>query len=151
LPVTQATARPAGLAYHHRMKTAFRPLPIRRPLLALLAALALGGSAVAQSQTDAYPSKPITIVVGYPPGGSTDLTGRVLAAALGKSLNATVVVENVGGAGGAIGAQKVLSAAPDGYTLLMATVSTHAIGPLLSKLPYAILNKARLSYIYDFN
>ena len=84
------------------------------------------------AQSDNYPSKPITIVVGYPPGGSTDLTGRVLANALAKSLNATVVVENVGGAGGAIGAQKVLNAAPDGHTLLVGANNEVVINRLVS-------------------
>ena len=90
-------------------------------------------SAVAPAHAQAdYPSRPITIVVGYPPGGSTDLTGRVVAAALAKSLNATVVVENVGGAGGAIGAQRVLDAAPDGYTLLVGANNEIAINRLVS-------------------
>ena len=84
------------------------------------------------AQSDNYPTKPITIVVGYPPGGSTDLTGRVLANALAKSLNATVVVENVGGAGGAIGAQKVLNAAPDGHTLLVGANNEVVINRLVS-------------------
>ena len=59
-------------------------------------------------------SKPITIVVGYPPGGSTDLTARTVATELGNKLGVPVVIENLGGAGGAIGAQKVANAAPDG-------------------------------------
>ncbi|MFM8865060.1 MAG: Bug family tripartite tricarboxylate transporter substrate binding protein [Limnohabitans sp.] len=105
--------------------------PLQR-LPALLAGLAMFLSPLAQAQADNYPSKPITIVVGYPPGGSTDLTGRVVAAALAKSLNATVVVENVGGAGGAIGAQKVLNAAPDGYTLLVGANNEVAINRLVS-------------------
>lgn len=84
------------------------------------------------AQSDNYPSKPITIVIGYPPGGSTDLTGRAVANALAKRLNATVVVENVGGAGGAIGAQKVLKAAPDGHTLLVGANNEIAINRLVS-------------------
>lgn len=88
--------------------------PLRRA--ALLCGLAvLAAPAIAQ---DAYPSKPITIVVGYPPGGSTDLTARTVATELGNKLGVPVVIENLGGAGGAIGAQKVANAAPDGYTLL---------------------------------
>ena len=103
-----------------------------RPLMALIGlAAALCGTPVF-AQADNYPSRPITIVVGYPPGGSTDLTGRVVAAALAKSLNATVVVENVGGAGGAIGAQKVLAAPPDGYTLLVGANNEVAINRLVS-------------------
>ncbi len=86
----------------------------------------------AWAQADNYPSKPITIVVGYPPGGSTDLTGRVVATELGKALGATVVVENIGGAGGAIGAQKVVNAAADGYTLLVGANNEVAINRLVS-------------------
>lgn len=84
------------------------------------------------AQVSNYPSKPITVVVGYPPGGSTDLTGRVIAAELAKKLGATVVVENVGGAGGTIGAQKVVNAAPDGYTLLLGANNEIAISRLIS-------------------
>ena len=93
----------------------------------LLTALTPG----AHSQTDDYPSKPIPVVVGYPPGGSTDLTGRVLAQELARKLGTTVVVENVGGAGGAIGAQKVIKAAPDGYTLLVGANNEIAINRLV--------------------
>lgn len=103
-----------------------------RRILGLLACTLAAVSPLAHAQTDNYPSKPITIVVGYPPGGSTDLTGRVVAAALAKSLNATVVVENIGGAGGAIGAQRVLNAAPDGYTLLVGANNEVAINRLVS-------------------
>jgi tripartite-type tricarboxylate transporter receptor subunit TctC len=107
----------------------------RQLLTAALGALAmagLGALAPAHAQADHYPGKPITIVVGYPPGGSTDLTGRVVAAELGKSLGVPVVVENIGGAGGAIGAQKVLAAAPDGYTLLVGANNEVAINRLIS-------------------
>jgi tripartite-type tricarboxylate transporter receptor subunit TctC len=103
-----------------------------RHIFGLLACTLAAVSPLAHAQTGNYPSKPITIVVGYPPGGSTDLTGRVVAAALAKSLNATVVVENIGGAGGAIGAQKVLNAAPDGYTLLVGANNEVAINRLVS-------------------
>lgn len=96
------------------------------PLLALAAAVA---PAFAQ---DAYPGKPITVVVGYPPGGSTDLTGRAVADQLGKKLGVPVVVENVGGAGGAIGAMKVAKAAPDGYTLLLGANNEIAINKLIT-------------------
>lgn len=103
-------------------------------LLTLCAGLALTCTA-ARAQApggDGYPSKPITLVVGYPPGGSTDLTGRVLAQELGKKLGVPVVVENLGGAGGTIGAQKVASAAPDGYTLLAGANNEIAIARLIS-------------------
>ena len=93
--------------------------------LALLAAPAFA--------QDAYPSKPITIVVGYPPGGSTDLTGRNVALELSAKLGVPVVIENIGGAGGAIGAQKVASAAPDGYTFLVGASNELAIVNLVNK------------------
>src|SRR6476620_10791512 len=81
---------------------------------------------------DAYPSKPITIVVGYPPGGSTDLTARTVATELGNKLGVPVVIENIGGAGGAIGAQKVASSTPDGYTLLVGASNEIAINKLVT-------------------
>lgn len=100
--------------------------------LAVLGSLALLALAPVVAQTDSYPSKPITIVIGYPPGGSTDLTGRTLAHELSKKLGVPVVIENLGGAGGAIGAQKVANAAPDGYTLLAGASNEIAITRLVS-------------------
>lgn len=85
------------------------------------------------AQDGSYPNRPITIVVGYPPGGSTDLTGRTIAAELAKRLGVPVVIENVGGAGGTIGAQKVVNAAPDGYTLLVGANNEIAISRLVSE------------------
>lgn len=99
---------------------------------AVLGSLALLVSAPAAAQGDNYPNKPITIVIGYPPGGSTDLTGRTLAHELAKRLGVPMVIENVGGAGGAIGAQKVVNAAPDGYTLLVGASNEIAISRLVS-------------------
>ena len=84
------------------------------------------------AQSDNYPSKPITIVVGYPPGGSTDLNGRTLGAELSKKLGVPVLIENIGGAAGAIGAQKVVNAPPDGYTLLVGANNEIAINRLVS-------------------
>ncbi len=100
--------------------------------VATLLASALLAPPLAGAQAT-YPTKPITIVVGYPPGGSTDLTGRTLGDALAKQLGVPVVIENVGGAGGAIGAQKVASAAPDGYTLLVGANNEVAINKLVTK------------------
>lgn len=102
-----------------------------RPLI-LLAGLTLLSSPAAMAQADNYPSKPITIVVAYPPGGSTDLTGRTVANELSKKLGVSVLIENLGGAGGAIGAQKVINAAPDGYTLLVGANNEIAISRLVS-------------------
>lgn len=86
----------------------------RRSLIACAALLAVG----AVHAQDAYPSKPIRIVIGYAPGGTVDMVGRVIGDILTKQLGATVVVENVPGAAGVVGAQRVATAKPDGYTLL---------------------------------
>jgi tripartite-type tricarboxylate transporter receptor subunit TctC len=104
-------------------------------LATVVAALALG-CAAAQAQ-DQYPSKPVRIVVSFAAGGPTDIVARVMGAKMGDLLGQQFIVENKAGAGGNIGADLAAKSAPDGYTLLMATVSTHAINPgLYSKMPY---------------
>ena len=98
-----------------------------------LAAL-LTTTAIAQS---AWPNKPVRIVVPFAPAGTTDILARALAPELGKAFGQTFVIENKPGAGGNIGAEQVAKSAPDGYTLLMGTVGTHAINPsLYRKMPY---------------
>ena len=84
----------------------------------------------------AYPEKQITIVVPYPPGGSTDVLGRVLAQSMSKDLGQAVIIENSGGAGGTIGAAKVAKANPDGYTLLFHNMAQASAPALYAKLPY---------------
>ncbi|MCJ7798972.1 MAG: tripartite tricarboxylate transporter substrate binding protein [Polaromonas sp.] len=106
------------------------PSASRRAALCGALSLLVCGSTMAQP--DSYPSKPITLVVAYPAGGSTDLTGRTLGAELSRQLGVPVIIENVGGAGGAIGAQKVVNAAPDGYTLLVGASNEIAIARLVS-------------------
>lgn len=86
---------------------------------------------------EAYPSQPIKLVVGFPPGGPTDIVARVIAQSLGKELKASVIVDNRGGAGGIIGAEAVAKAKPDGYTLLVAVESSQTRGQALNPtLPY---------------
>jgi tripartite-type tricarboxylate transporter receptor subunit TctC len=99
-----------------------------------LAAAALHiGSAAAQ----AYPVKPIRLLVPFPPGGSTDIVARIVAQKVSAQLGQPIVVENRGGAGGTIGAAVVAKAAPDGYSLLVGSTSTHVVAPsVYAKLEY---------------
>lgn len=91
-------------------------------------------ASTAQAQSD-YPNKPIRMIVGFPPGGSTDIIGRVVATRLGERLGQKIIVENRAGAGSTIGADAAAKAAPDGYTLMIGTTSTHAVAPgVYSKL-----------------
>ena len=104
-------------------------------LAMVVAALALlSTTSEAQEQ---YPSKPVRIVVSFAAGGPTDIVARVMGAKMSDLLGQQFIVENKSGAGGNIGADMAARSAPDGYTLLMATVSTHAINPgLYKKMPY---------------
>ncbi|MBV5296529.1 tripartite tricarboxylate transporter substrate binding protein [Curvibacter lanceolatus] len=110
----------------------------RRHLLSQSAALLTTGlSASGAWAQAAYPHKPVRLVVPFPAGGATDLFARALSQKLGERLGGSLVIENRPGAGGAIGSDLVAKAAPDGYTLLLATSSTHSIGPALgARLPY---------------
>jgi len=108
--------------------------PTRRLLLSsitLAVATATGG--VAHAQATDYPTKPITIVVPFSPGGGVDTVARLLADKLRTGLNATVVVDNKAGGSGMIGAQAVVKAAPDGYTLLLGSAGETAINPFVYK------------------
>jgi tripartite-type tricarboxylate transporter receptor subunit TctC len=98
-----------------------------------LCGLVCAGAATAQT----WPTRPVRMVVPFPPGGATDILARVLAQRLGESLGQHIVVDNRPGAGGTLGSRLLLDAQPDGHTILMGTTSTHAIGPhLYSKPPY---------------
>ena len=110
----------------------------RRSLLLGLPAVAAGLSAAPlPAAAQAWPAKPIRLVIPFPAGGATDILGRLLAQKLGAALGQQVVIDNKPGAGGTIGADIVAKAPPDGHTLLLATSSTHSIGPALNpKMPY---------------
>ena len=107
---------------------------MKHPIALVLAPiLALSLAATTASAQDAgYPNKPITLLIGYPPGGSTDLTGRAVADQLAKKLGVPVVVENVGGAGGAIAAMRATRAPADGYTLFVGANNEIAINRLIT-------------------
>lgn len=98
------------------------------------ALLLLGCAGIAPaSAADAFPSRPITVVVPHSAGGTSDILARTIAKEAGKSLGQTIVIDNKGGANGAIAAKTVATARPDGHTLLLATASTHGINPALYK------------------
>lgn len=108
---------------------------IRLPARAALAACLL--PAVPAAYAQAFPSKPITLVVPHSAGGTSDILARTVAAEAAKTLGQTIVIDNKGGANGTIAAKQVASSAPDGYTLLLATASTHGINPsLYSRISY---------------
>ncbi len=119
----------------------------RRTLTSLV--LALPFAQVLSAQAQSYPSKPLRLIVPFPAGGATDILARALSNKLGEKLSQTVLVENRPGAGGTIGADAVAKSAADGYTLLLATSSTHSIGPALNaKIPYdAVTDFTPLGYV----
>jgi len=108
----------------------------RRLFLAIAAAVGIAASPLVLAQGAAYPSKPIRLIVPYPPGGPLDVAARTLAERVKDSLG-TVIVENRAGAGGNLGVDYVAKQPADGYTLVIGAVATHAINPwLFAKLPY---------------
>ncbi|MDE1929909.1 MAG: tripartite tricarboxylate transporter substrate binding protein, partial [Burkholderiales bacterium] len=134
--------------------TSTPPLTRRR----LVGSLLLAGLAPA-ARADSFPTRPLHLVVPFPPGGPTDLVARPLAAQLGPVLGESLIVDNRGGAGGGIGAAFVAQSPPDGYTLLMGTVGTHAINaslyqhldydPVADFTPLALVASAPVAVVVD--
>lgn len=130
-------------------------MKLNKLLLALVSGLALAASAQAQN----YPNKPIKLIVPFAPGGTTDIVARVVGDKLGKELGQSVIIENRGGGGGSIGATAIAKADPDGYTIGVSTVSTHAVNaacnPKLSYDPLKdfapITNMARTPNVLTVN
>ncbi len=122
------------------------PMKKRNFTLSALAVLATLAAPAALAQ--AYPTKPIRLVVPFPAGGATDIFARALSQKLGEKLGTTVVVDNKPGAGGTIGSDLAAKAPADGYTLLLATSSTHSIGPSFGKVPYdAVADFTPISHV----
>jgi len=111
-----------------------------RSIASLIMALAVAAGCAADAQAQPYPSKPITIIVGFPPGGPTDTVARILADHMKTTLGQTVVVENVGGAAGTIAGARVARAAPDGYTLNVGQWTSNVGGPAITSTPYDVIN-----------
>lgn len=111
------------------MKRAFE-----RPLLLAAAALAILACVAAPAQE--YPAKPVRIVIGFPPGGATDLVSRLMAPKYAAIFKQQFIVDNRPGANGTIGTDLAAKAAPDGYTIHLATIGTLVISPAISKVPY---------------
>ena len=108
-------------------------MPKRRSLLLGAASLLL--ALTAPVAADDYPSRPVRLIIPFPPGGSNDVVGRVIAQHLGEGLGKQIIVDNRGGAGGVIGTDAAAKAAPDGYTIAVISLA-HAVNPWLYKLPY---------------
>jgi tripartite-type tricarboxylate transporter receptor subunit TctC len=111
----------------------------RRAFLHLAGAAAFGSAFSRISEAQGYPLRPVTIVVPYPAGGPTDTVIRIIAEKMAASLGQSIVVENVGGAGGSIGVGRVARAAPDGYTLVAGIWNTHVANGALYSLTYDVV------------
>ena len=108
---------------------------MRKLPLAFAIAMAMALPWMRGAMAQAWPAQPVTMVVPFAAGGPVDMIGRILAARLGELLGQQVIVENVGGAGGMIGAARVAKAAPDGYQVVLASSATHAQNQTLYRNP----------------
>lgn len=109
----------------------------RRLVIAMCTFVVFGAAIATQSHAQSYPNKPIRLIIPFPAGGATDVLGRAISIRLGEKLGTSIVVDNKPGAGGTIGSDLAAKATADGYTLLLATSSTHSIAPTLNpKLNY---------------
>jgi tripartite-type tricarboxylate transporter receptor subunit TctC len=113
---------------------------LRRSFLKAGAAAAAAQALPRGARADLYPSRPVTMIVPFPPGGPTDTPGRVIAERMSASLGQPVIVENVGGAEGSIGTGRVARANPDGYTIVLGVTNTHVMNGAFYKLPYDVLH-----------
>src|SRR5579862_5991029 len=108
-------------------------------VVAAILAAAAGAAASTAAQAQTYPSRPITMMVGFPPGGPTDTMARILADGMKATLGQTIVIEDVSGAGGTIAAGRVAHATPDGYTIGIGNWNSHVGSPALYALDFDVL------------
>jgi tripartite-type tricarboxylate transporter receptor subunit TctC len=106
-----------------------------KPLSFVITALAAGLAAMPAASAQNWPNRPITMIIPFAAGGPTDVLGRLVAQRMGEALGPQIVIENVGGAGGMTGALRVAQASPDGYSIVLGTVGTHAQNQTLYKRP----------------
>ena len=106
-------------------------MPMKHLGLACIAAFGIGLAAL-DVRAQGYPSRPITVVVPFPAGGASDVVARIVTEHMGKTLGQSLVIENVGGAGGTLGSARVATAPPDGYTLLAGSMGSHVAAPVLT-------------------
>lgn len=119
------------------MSTSSRGYDVMRAMLAAgLLAIGLAAPAQAQDKAANYPTRPVRVIIPYPPGGLSDMIARVIMAGVGEKLGQQFVIENRAGAGGAIGAGQVARAEPDGYTLVVSGAGSHLTAPLTQKVDY---------------
>jgi len=112
----------------------------KRTFIQAALTIAASGGLTLDAAAQTWPSRPITFITGFPPGGSTDLVTRIVAAQMSEVLGQSVIVENRPGASGSIASQFVARAAPDGYTIYLGTLTTHGINPVLQALPFDHIN-----------
>jgi len=115
-------------------------MKLRRRTFLQLAGAATASAFAPVAKAQAYPARPITMVVPFAAGGPADIPGRVIAERMRKSLGQPVVIENIGGAAGSIGAGRVARATPDGYTIVLGNMSTHVMNAAFYSLAYDVLN-----------
>jgi tripartite-type tricarboxylate transporter receptor subunit TctC len=112
----------------------------RRTFLQFAAAVATAPATSRTASAQAYPTRPITLIVPFPAGGPTDVVARVVAERMGRALGQAVVIENVSGADGSIGLGRVARAKPDGYTIDLGSISAHVLNGAVYALPYDVLH-----------
>ena len=134
--IARSHRRNAMRHQERRLATQYR----RRRVLSLAAGAAALPAVSRMTWAQVYPSRPITMVVGFAAGGSADVIGRIMAERMRATLGQPIIVENVAGASGSIGAGRVARASPDGYTLSVGSLGTHVFNGALYTLPYMAIN-----------